>query len=97
MIGILDFGPRLPSLGLFLSKYRLSLAFTLTVLLSQTPKKKQFAVISLFSTPYERTRLPTMDLPLCFCLVELTQANCSTQACSIKNTETYTKTLSDSL
>lgn len=39
MIGILDFGPRLPSLGLFLSKYRLSLAFTLTVLLSQTPKK----------------------------------------------------------
>lgn len=39
MIGILDFGPRLPSLGLFLSKYRLSLAFTLTVLLSPTPKK----------------------------------------------------------
>lgn len=39
MIGILDFDPRLPSLGLFLSKYRLSLAFTLTVLLSQTPKK----------------------------------------------------------
>lgn len=40
MIGILDFGPRLRSLGLFLSKYRFSLAFTLTVLLSQTPKKK---------------------------------------------------------
>lgn len=39
MIGILDFGPRLRSLELFLSKYRFSLAFTLTVLLSQTPKK----------------------------------------------------------
>ena len=93
MIGILDFGPRLRSLELFLSKYRFSLAFTLTVLLSQTPKK-QFVVNWFFSTPYERTRLPTIHLSSCFCLVELTQANCSTQACSIKNTETYTKTLS---
>lgn len=49
MIGILDFGPRLRSLGLFLSKYRLSLAFTLTVLLSQTPKKKNSLQLFDFS------------------------------------------------